>query len=100
MRDETISGINGLQIAGLALLTSTAVAVAVFFGVRRKFGRASRFSGDTTARAYAPAELVRPSRPTGTPQHFSERLIVPTPGQTGAEIAGQFENEGRNPEGV
>ena len=100
MRDQSVSGLSGLQLAGLALLTSTVVAVAIYFGLRRKPVLISPSLDQSTQHTEESALPERPSRATGTPNHFSEDLIVPGLTQTGDEIAEQDAKQGRSTEGV
>jgi hypothetical protein len=97
-REETdrLGDLNAYQIAGLALVASTVAALGVVFLLRR--------SGILGGPALPPGFETQPAVPhnpePGTPDHFTEELLVPGITFTGKEVAQQDAEVGRSPEGV
>ena len=86
--------LNAYQIAGLAVLTSTAAAITVLLAMRRFAGRTP--VGAASARDSAPGEAMAAQ----IPHHFSENLLVPGFTETGAQVLEDDDRLGRSPEGV
>lgn len=84
--------LNAYQIAGLALATSTFVAVAVLVVLRRTI--LSRPTTDDSAGTGAAQPAVDTEIPSQTPRHFSEDLIIPGFTETGSDIL-KDQDEGR-----
>ncbi|MGI8824247.1 MAG: hypothetical protein ACR2JC_01110 [Chloroflexota bacterium] len=93
---RSVYGVAG--IAALALLGSTAAAVAVLIAVRRRYAKAASRAGRANQTSVQPS--VSTSMPSQTPRHFSENLLVPSMTHTGPEITAEDDALGRSPEGV
>lgn len=95
-KTDKLGELNGYQIAGLAILASTLAALGMVFLLRR--------SGLLGARPLPPEMATQPAVPhtqdNGTPNHFTEELLVPGITYTGEEVAEQDRVAGRSPEGV
>jgi hypothetical protein len=100
MNREQLAELNAVQIAGLTLLASTAVAVGVFVIFRRRSRSGERQEDDSKASQAPIQPAVNTVAPAEVPQHFSEDLLVPGFTESGVEIAEQDRAEGRSPEGV
>ena len=93
---DRLGDLKGYQIAGLALLASTLAALGVVFVLRRS----GILSGPPLPPEMATQPAVPHSTDEGTPNHFTEELLVPGLTYTGEEIAEQDREIGRSPEGV
>jgi hypothetical protein len=95
-KTDKLGELNGYQIAGLAILASTLAALGMVFLLRR--------SGVLGAPPLSPEMATQPAVPhasdNGTPNHFTEELLVPGITYTGEEVAQQDREAGRSPEGV
>jgi hypothetical protein len=93
---DRLAELNGFQLAGLALLASTVAALSVVYALRK--------IGVVSAPGLPPWAASQPAVPhtnhEGTPEHFSETLLVPGMTFTGEDVAEQDATEGRSPEGV
>jgi hypothetical protein len=96
-KTDRLARLNAYQIAALALVSSSVVAVAVLLLFRR-----SKLSQPAVApEAEIPIQpAISTSAPVDIPTHFSEDLLIPGLTHTGAEIAEQDREEGRSTEGV
>lgn len=95
---DRLSALSALQIAGLAIVGSTLVAVATLIGLRRLGvvrSRPMEYAGAPTAQPAVPVVTS-----TSVPNHFSEHIVIPGMTFTGADVRRQDELEGRSPEGV
>ncbi len=92
--EERLGRLNAYQIAGLAAVMSTAVALAVVALLRRfcvPSGTIRR--GGTSS---ATGETGMPE----VPHHFSEDLTIPGLTFTGSELIETEDQEGKHPEGA
>jgi hypothetical protein len=93
---DRLAELNGFQLAGLAVVASTVAALSVLY-VLRKIGMV----GSPPLPPWAASQPAVPhEHQDGTPEHFSETLLVPGITFTGEEVAEQDSTEGRSPEGV
>lgn len=101
-----LARLNSLQIAGLAVLTSTLAALSVLFAVRLAMGRHRPVTADVaTAMPESTApDTVQPAvdseMEARLPHHFTEDLIIPGFTETGQDVLRDDETAGRSPEGV
>lgn len=102
---DRLARLNAYQLAGVAVATSTGVALAVLLALRRFL-----FTPAASARADEPETPVSARHSDGAPyapqwveavpHHFTEELVVPGLTQTGEQVLREDMRNGRSREGV
>lgn len=88
--------LNAYQIAGLAIVVSTATALSVLYAMRHLTSeRTPHGDGETSTLPKARGEGI-----SRVPHHFSENLTVPGFTETGREVSERDARQGRSPEGA